>query len=289
MSWQTKKLRELIDRSGPIFTVGVWDAFSAMLAEREGFEMVNLMGSMTAKSVIGKTDYGYITQTEMLDAARRVVQAVKVPVIVDVDDGFGHPMIVRRTVQLFEQVGVVGIIIEDLKTPLRCAAIGGGTMVPREVMVQKVRAAVEAKSDPDFLIIARTDTYEGNEEAISRIPIYAKVGADMGFVVALDRVVDIERLGKESPIPLMQLQIANTKIPSIPPDTLYRMGYKIVLYNSILFMASAKAIRDAARVLKDGLKDTTKVPPMAEGISTMEQEKMLGLAEDMALEERYRV
>lgn len=289
MSWQTNKLRELIDRSGPIITVGVWDAFSAILAEREGFEILNLMGSMTAKSVIGKTDYGYITQTEMLDAARRVVQAVNVPVIVDCDDGFGHPMIVRRTVQLFEQVGAAGIIIEDLKTPLRCAALGGGGLVPREVMVQKIRAAVEARRDPDFVIIARTDTYEGSEEAISRIPTYANAGADMGFVVALDRVEDIERLGKESPIPLMQMQIANTKIPSVPPDTLDRMGYKIVLYNSTLFQATAKAIRDAARVLKDGLKDTTKVPSMAEGISTMEQEEMLGLAEDMELEERYRL
>jgi len=144
----------LINRPGCTDSVGVWDALSARVVEQEGFEFLTVLSSMVSWSLLGKTDYGYITQTKMLDVARRIVQAVHVPITLDGDDGFGDPMIVRRAVQLFEQVGVTGLIIEDLKRPLRCSALGGDSMEPAEVMVQEVRATREIQS------IAITDNKE---------------------------------------------------------------------------------------------------------------------------------
>jgi 2-methylisocitrate lyase-like PEP mutase family enzyme len=289
MDMQTKRLREVINRSGSTASVGIWDPFSAKVAEQEGFEFLNLMGSMVSWSFLGRTDSGYITLTEMLDVARRVVDAVGVPIIVDCDDGFGDPMIVRRTVQLFEQVGAAGIIVEDLKRPLRCSALGGGSMERAGVMVQKVRAALEARNDPNFVIIARTDDYEGMDEVITRVNAYGKAGADMAFVLGLKRVEDMERLGKESPIPLMAVQAPGTMIPLVPPDRLETMGYKLITYIPPIFASAALAIRNAVKELKSGLKDGTRVPSIAPGFTPMEIEQIVGLPQDTELQKKYHV
>ena len=167
MITQATRLREILGRPGPMVSIGVWDAFSAIVAEQEGFEVLTLFGSMASWSMIGKPDSGNITQTEMLDAARRIRRAVDVPVIVDCDDGFGDPMNVRRTVRLVEQIGAAGMYIEDLARP-RCSALGGGRLIPSNDMVQKIRAAVEARSNPEFFIMARTDDYEGVDEVVRR-------------------------------------------------------------------------------------------------------------------------
>ncbi len=275
MSWQAEKLRELVNRPGCTDSVGVWDAFSAKVAEQEGFEFLTVLGSLVSWSLLGRTDYGYITETEMLDVARRIVQAVNVPILVDVDDGFGDAMIVRRTVQLFEQVGVAGLIIEDLKRPLRCSALGGGSMEPAEVMVHKVRAA-------------RTDDYEGIDEILSRVAAYAKAGADMGFVQGLTSVEDMERVGKASPIPLLVVQVLGTKLPVVPPRNLEAMGYKFHVYYP-LFGHAARALRDFARGLKQALEDRTKVPSMEGGLGPMEIEEIMGLAADVELQRKYQV
>jgi len=288
MSWQAKKLRELVNRPGCTDSVGVWDAFSARVAEQEGFEFLTVLGSLVSWSLLGKTDYGYITETEMLDVARRIVQAVNVPILVDVDDGFGDAMIVRRTVQLFEQVGVAGLIIEDLKRPLRCSALGGGSMEPAEVMVHKVKAAVEARSDPNFVILARTDDYEGVDEILPRVAAYAKAGADMGFVQGLTSVGDMERVGKASPLPLLVVQVLGTKLPVVPPRNLETMGYKFHVYYP-LFGHAARALRDFARGLKQALEDRTKVPSMEGGLGPMEIEEIMGLAADVELQREYQV
>ena len=157
MSEQTKRLRAILNGPKPLVSMGVWDPYSAMVAEQEGFESVTIFGSIVSWSHLGMTDTGYMTQTEIVDVTRRIVARVSVPVIVDCDDGFGDPINVRRTVQLIEQVGAAGLYIEDLSRPLRCSALGGGGIVPVEVMVQKIRAAVDARINPDFFIMARTE------------------------------------------------------------------------------------------------------------------------------------
>jgi methylisocitrate lyase len=237
--------------------------------------------------MIGTTDYGYITQTEMVDVARRVVQAVSVPVIVDCDDGFGDPINVQRTVRLLEQVGVAGLYFEDLKRPLRCSALGGGSLVPPEEMEQKIRAAVEARSNPDFVLIARTDDYEGVEDVIARANRYGKAGIDMVLAIGLTRVEDMEELARGATVPLATVQAPTTKVPMVPPSKLEAMGYKVTFYVPTLFAPAALAVRDAARQLRSDLENGTQVPRTAPGLTLSEIENMVGLAEDIELQERY--
>ena len=242
-----------------------------------------------SRSLIGKTDYGYITQTEMLDAARRIVQAVEIPVIVDCDDGFGNAMNVQRTVKLFEQVGVAAIIIEDLKRPLRCSILGEGSADKRETMVQKIRAAADARRDPSLMIISRTDYFGDLSDMNSRIAAYGNAGTDAAFTVGLRSIEDMEAVGKASPIPLMAMQGKNMAVPLVPPEKLAAMGFKLIVYHRTLYGAATLATLNAARQLKKSLKDRTQIPSMVDELPAETQEEMVGLAEDLELQKRYNI
>jgi 2,3-dimethylmalate lyase len=284
---KAKSLREILERPGPMVSLGVWDAFSAIVAEQEGFEVLTLFGSMASWSMIGKPDSGNITQTEMLDAARRIVRAVSVPVIVDCDDGFGDPLNVRRTVQLVEQIGAAGMYIEDLRRPLRCSALGGGRLVARDQMVQKIRAAIEARSDPDFFVMARTDDYEGVDEVIARSKEYVAAGVDMILAIGLTSREAMARVGKEAGVPIATIQAAETRMPMLPRDTLGNMGYKAIFHVPTMFSAAAHAMREAARQLKADLDAGIAQPRVMPGPNPVEMERMVGLDDDDRLNVRY--
>ena len=287
MNEQAKSLRDLLSRPGPVVSLGVWDAFSAIVAAQEGFKLLTLFGSMASWSMIGKPDSGNITQTEMLDAARRIIRSVSVPVIVDCDDGFGDPMNVRRTVQLVEQLGAAGMYIEDLARPLRCSALGGGRLVPSDVMVQKIRAAVEARSDPNFFIMARTDDYEGLDEVVLRAKKYVAAGVDMILAIGLTSREAMAKVGKEAGVPISTIQAAGTRMPLLPRDTLAAMGFKVIFHVPTMFSAAAHAMRQAARDLKADLDAGTAQPRVMPGPNPVEMEKMVGLDEDDRLQVRY--
>ncbi len=287
MSTPAKKLRELIARPGPVFSLGVWDPFSAIIAEQEGFEVLTVFGSIASWSLIGKSDTGYITQTEIVDTARRVIQEVSVPVIVDCDDGFGDSINVMRTVNLVEQIGAAGLYIEDLKRPLRCSALGDGGMIPSDVMVQKIKAAIEARKDPDFMIIARTDAYEGADEMIIRAKKYVEAGADMVLTIGLLTLEDMARVAKEAGVPLATLQAARTKMPFGPPNQVADMGYKLIFHVQTMFMAAAQAMRESARDLMEDLKQGDKTPRLMPGPSPVDIEKYIGLDKDDEILKRY--
>ena len=289
MSEQIKKLREILARTEPLVSMGVWDPYSAMVAEQEGFEVLTIFGSMESWSQIGKTDTGYITQTEMVDAARRVVARVSVPVILDCDDGFGDPINVRRTVQLAEQTGIAGLYIEDLTRPLRCSAMGGGGLVPAEVMVQKIRAAVEAKVDPDFFIMARTDGYVSTDEIIDRARKYVAAGADMVLVIGFEDPEDLRKIAKNAGVPIATIQAARTMHAFLPHNELVEMGLRGVFHVQPMFMAAAHAMRETARSFKADIKKGTEKPALLPGPSPIEIEKTIGLAEDDAINDRYTV
>ena len=287
MSTQAKKLRRLIDRPGPIFSLGVWDSFSAIVAEQAGFEVLTLFGSVVSWAMIGKSDTGYITQTEMVDAARRVIQSVSTPVIVDCDDGFGDPINVIRTVKLIEQIGAAGMYIEDLSRPLRCSALGEGGMIPSDDMVKKIRAAVEYRNDPDFVIIARTDAYQGADEMIVRARKYVEAGADMVLTIGLLNLDDMRKVATEAEVPLATLQAARTKMPFGPPNEVADMGYKIIFHVQTLFMAAAHSMRQAAKELMEDLRKGDVTPRLLPGQSPVEIENSIGLDEDNAIIDRY--
>jgi len=280
-------MRELFERESFILSAGIWDAFSAKVVEQEGFKLLALLGSLASRSLIGKADLGYITQTEMADIARRVTLNTEAPLIVDCDDGFGDSMIVRRTVQLFEQCGAAGVIIEDLKRPLFCSALGGGSLLPAEEMVNKIKAAVDVREDQNFFIIARTDNYEGVDEVINRANTYGKAGADLVFSVGLTSAEDHARVAKESDIPLAAIQSQNAMYPLLPPATLEEMGYKVAIYTRPLFGAAALGLQRAARTLFNSLKNRSALPVMEEEMAALEAEEIVGRKEDVEIYKRY--
>ena len=161
-------------------------------------------------------------------------------------------------------------------------------MEPAVLMVQKIKAAVAARTDPNFVIFARTDDYEGIDEVISRVATYTKAGAEVGFVLGLKSVEDMERVGKASPIPLMAIEAPDTNMPLVPPDKLEAMGYKLHLYYP-LFCHAARALRSFVKELKKDLGDRTKLPSTKGGLSPIEIENIMGLEKDSELQQKYLI
>jgi 2-methylisocitrate lyase-like PEP mutase family enzyme len=182
---KARELRELLRQDGILTAPGAYDCITARVIEQAGFSAVYMTGAGTA-AALGYPDYGLVTMSEMAENAERIAAAVKVPVIADADTGYGNELNVVRTVREFEQRGVAGIHIEDQGFPKKCGHLENKTIVPLEEYISKIRAAVEAKHDRDFLIIARTDarTVLGFEEAIRRANASLDAGADMAFVEA---------------------------------------------------------------------------------------------------------
>src|SRR3954447_396530 len=181
-----RRLRELLAAPGPLVAPGAYDALSARLVEQAGVDVVYMTGFGTTAALAGRPDVGLLTGAGMIDNARRIAAAVDVPVIADADTGYGNAINVVRTVQAYEQAGVAGIHIEDQVMPKKCGHMSDKAVIPADEMVGKIRAAVAARRDPDFLLIARTDAaaVEGLSAAIERARAYADAGADVLFVDA---------------------------------------------------------------------------------------------------------
>lgn len=181
----SRKLRELLATKDYIVTFGIHNPMQAMIAEKTGYDVVYMGGHDTTAMMLGLPDIGLITETEMVGNARNIARAVNVPVLADADTGYGNAINVIRTVQNYEAAGVAGIHIEDQVMPKRCGQAAGKTVIPLDEAAGKIRAAVDAKKNPDFVIIARTDavTAAGGslEEGIRRGKAYARAGADMLF------------------------------------------------------------------------------------------------------------
>ena len=194
------RLRELLARPEPLVAPGAYDALSARLVEQAGFDVVYMTGFGTTASLVGRPDVGLLTGTEMVDNARRIAAAVDVPVIADADTGYGNAINVVRTVQAYEQAGVAGIHLEDQVMPKKCGHMSGKAVIPADEMAGKIRAAVAARRDPDFLLIARTDAaaVEGLSAAIDRARAYADAGADVLFVEAPTSEDDIASVAERA-------------------------------------------------------------------------------------------
>jgi 2-methylisocitrate lyase-like PEP mutase family enzyme len=289
MSEQTKRLRAILNGPKPLVSMGVWDPYSAMVAEQEGFESLTIFGSLVSWSLLGMTDTGYMTQTEIVDVTRRVVARVTVPVIADCDDGFGDPINVRRTVQLIEQVGAAGLYIEDLSRPLRCSALGGGGEVPIEAMVQKIRAAVEARVNPEFFLMARTDAYVPVDEIALRARRYVEAGVDMVLVIGLNKPEDLRAVAQKAGVPLATIEAERTIHAFVAHNDLVDMGYKGIFHVQPMYLAAAHAMREAARNRKADIEKGTDVPRVLPGPSPVDIETTIGLELDTELNTRYYV
>lgn len=222
---------------------GAFGPMPAKLAERAGFEAVYVPGGGTALARLGVADVGLATLTEMVDNAAAVARSVDVPVIADADTGFGNHLNVRRTVQEFERCGVAAIHIEDQTFPKRSGHLKSKSMIAADEAVLKIRAAVEARSDPDFMIIARCDALGvlGMDEAIDRGRQYLCAGADMIFIEGMRSIEQIAEIPQRLPAPHL-FNMSSGGTPVLTADEVFQLGYKLMILPNYAALAAIKAI-----------------------------------------------
>lgn len=237
-----------------VIAPGAYDGISARLIAEAGFEAIYMTGAGASASRIGQPDLGLITLTEMIANAAAIVECTGLPVIADADTGYGNPLNVIRTVREYERSGVAAIHLEDQTFPKRCGHMEGKQVLPAEEFVQKIKAAVHARRNDDFIIIARTDarTVHGFEEAIRRGNMYAEAGADVIFIESPFTTEEMTEIPKLVKAPCM-INMAGpaSKTPALPLEDLKGMGYKIVIYPAIAMDAVVTSIRLALKRLKD--------------------------------------
>ena len=276
-------ITELLATGAPLVLPGTWDALSARLAERAGFEAVFLSGYCLSATRLGEPDFGLIGATDVIETARRIRLAVAAPLIVDIDTGYGNAFNVERTVEELVQVGVAGAFLEDLVWPKRCGHMAHKRVVELEEYLPKLRTALRARRGAPFHVTARTDARAplGLAEAIRRARAFAEAGADAVFIEAPESIEEMAEIRAAIPVrvPLVANMIEHGKTPVRPVADLHAAGYQIVAAPLVGLLAAARAVGDAFATLR------------ADGISTRMTDRMLGFPEMNALlgvEERYR-
>jgi carboxyvinyl-carboxyphosphonate phosphorylmutase len=282
------RLRELLAGPAPLVAPGAYDALSARLIEQAGFDVVYMTGFGTTAGLIGRPDVGLLSGAEMIDNARRIVGAVDRPVIADADTGYGNAINVVRTVREYEQAGVSAIHLEDQVHPKKCGHMSGKAVIDAGEMVGKIEAAVAARRDPDFLLIARTDAaaVEGLDAAIARARRYRDAGADVLFVEAPTSEDDIARVAGElaGVAPLVFNWAEGGRTPPIPLARIAELGFALVLFPIGTLLAATAGIRALLATLRADGAPSAAMP----GLPTFgEFTDLIGLPEVNALEQRF--
>jgi 2,3-dimethylmalate lyase len=263
----TTRLRRMLAEPGIIVAPGAYDGFSARLIEAAGFKAAYMTGAGTAASHLGQPDLGLATLTEMATHAAHLASAISLPLIADADTGYGNALNVVRTVREYERAGVAGLHIEDQVAPKKCGHIAGKQVIPAKEFADKIRAAAEYRTDPDLVIIARTDAraVHGLDDAIERANLYAEAGADVIFLEAPESRAEIERVAREVKTPLLANMVAGGKTPSLTVAELEGLGFKLVIFPGLCMSAAVTAIEQAlVRLAKTGTdwRDDVVLGPM---------------------------
>jgi 2-methylisocitrate lyase-like PEP mutase family enzyme len=282
---RARQFRELSQRDGLTIAPGAYDCITARTIAQAGFGAVYMTGAGTA-ATLGYPDYGLVTMSEMADNAGRIAAAVDVPVIADADTGYGNELNATRTVREYERRGVAGLHIEDQGFPKKCGHLDNKTIVPLDEFLAKIRAAVAARHDPDFVVIARTDSRAvlGFEEAIRRANAAIAAGADMAFVEApqtLDEVAAVPRLVRG---PCLLNVVWRGKTPEVAFDDAQRMGYKLAIVPGMLF----KAVIGSCDATLAELRRTGRHPVPAENMTVRDAFRRVGADEWDAVSERFQ-
>jgi carboxyvinyl-carboxyphosphonate phosphorylmutase len=281
----TAQLRQLLGRSGIIVAPGAYDCLTAKLIEREGFPAVYMTGAGTAVTQVGQPDLGLTTLSEMVRNAAAMAATVSIPLIADADTGYGGVLNVYRTVREYERAGVAALHIEDQVFPKRCGHLDGKQVVSIEAMATKIRAAVEARSDTQFVIIARTDALAvtGFDDTLRRCYAYAEAGADVLFVEALRTPEEIARLRREVDIPLLYNFVEHGKSPLLPVPELERLGFKIVIFPGSIMLAVIPLVR---QILGDIKQHGTTAALLDRMTDVVELFDIMGLSDLLAFDAR---
>lgn len=258
------RLRELLAGDQLIIAPGVYDGISAALVGRLGFPVAYMTGAGVSASAYGLPDIGLLTLSEMAERARVLAGLLEVPLIADADTGYGSPINVVRTVREYERAGVAAIQLEDQAFPKRCGHLAGKEVTSAERFAVALQAALDARANPDTVIVARTDARAplGIEEAIRRANRYASVGADVIFVEAPESIEEIERIATEVDAPLLLNVVPGGRTPEVEHDRLVELGYRIAIHPAAVFAT----VVPAAVAALQALRDTTPAPLRAAGL-----------------------
>ena len=249
---KTTQLKTILARRGATIAPGAANALFARVIEETGFEVAYITGAGIANMQLGVPDIGLTTLTEIADTVAAISDVVALPLLVDADTGFGNALNMRRTVRVLERAGAAGVQIEDQVFPKKCGHFAGKDVIPLSEMVQKIRAALDARHDQDFQIVARTDAraIEGLDAAIARAHAFIEAGADATFVEAPLDEAEIARIVRELPVPQVANVVFGGLTPDLGQDKLMRMGFGLVLYANASLQAALRASQEVLGALK---------------------------------------
>lgn len=282
-----QRVRDLAAEGRPLVMGGVYDGLTTRLADQTGFEILFMGGFSVAATMLGEPDFGYLTQTEMADAARRVCRLTSKPVLVDADTGYGNPLNVLRTVELYHAAGAAGLFLEDQVWPKRCGHMQGKQVVERREWLSKLKAVVSERGRHDLFLVARTDARAaiGLDEAIARGQAARDLGVDAVFIEAPESVAEFERIAKAIPGPKVANMVEGGRTPLLPPDELHALGFDLIVTPLAALLSAAKAVRDTYAELR---RAGTMRGQLDRLLSFDEFNSLIDLERHYALERRFR-
>jgi len=281
------RLKTILASRAAAVLPGAPNALFARVIAQHGFPAVYVTGAGIANMSYGFPDIGLVTLAELCDHVAAIADAVELPILVDADTGFGNPLNVIRTVRLLERAGAAGIQLEDQVFPKKCGHFAGKQVIARAEMVQKIKAACDARQDGDLQVVARTDAraIEGIDAAIDRAQAYVEAGADATFVEAPVETAELARIARELPVPQIANMVFGGLTPPASRDELAALGFGGVLYANAALQAALKAVDDVMAALRrDGA--LTQVADRLAGFEQRQQ--AVGKPHYDALEQRYR-
>lgn len=284
---RAEMIRRSLKEKGQLIMPGVYDALSAKIATQSGFEVIFITGYSLAATILGEPDFGILTQTEMLSAAQRICSVTDLPVIVDADTGYGNAINVIRTVDELIRIGAAGMFLEDQMWPKRCGHMKGKQVIPLEEQLKKLQAAIDAKGNRDFFIVARTDARQalGLNEAITRGIAFKKAGADAVFIEAPETRQEMIDIARCVPGPLVANMLERGVTPLMRPQELRDLGFDLVVWPLAPLYSVAKSLKEVYATLR---RDGTTVDILDRLMPFDEFNRIVGLEEKYRLDEKYR-
>ena len=280
-------IRQTLSAQGQLIMPGVYDALSAKIAARAGFEVIFITGYSLSATLLGEPDFGLLTQSEVVAAAQRICAVVDTPVIVDADTGYGNAINVMRTVQDLSRAGAAGMFLEDQVWPKRCGHMKGKQVIALDEQLKKLRAAVEAKQGSDFFIVARTDSRQalGLKEAITRGLAFKEAGADAVFIEAPESKEEMKEIARQVPGPLVANMLERGVTPLMGPKELKELGFDLIVWPLAPLYSAAQSLTEVYTTLR---RDGSTLAILDRLMPFDDFNRIVGLEEKYALDAKYR-
>jgi 2-methylisocitrate lyase-like PEP mutase family enzyme len=280
-------IRDSLREKGQLIMPGVYDALSAKIAARAGFEVIFITGYSVSATLLGEPDFGLLTQTEVINAAQRICSVVDTPVIVDADTGYGNAINTIRTVQELIRAGAAGMFLEDQVWPKRCGHMKGKQVIPLDEQLKKLRAALEARGKHDFYIVARTDARQalGLDEAIRRGIAFSDAGADAVFIEAPESKEEMKEISRQVAGPLVANMLERGVTPIMGPQELRDLGFSLIVWPLAPIYTVAESLKEVYTSLR---RDGSTLGILEKLMPFDEFNEIVGLNDKYALDARYR-